>query len=125
MLETSLAERNSTIPKRLTSVKVIIFFPHPFPPNLTFLTHQPGALELPLVHSYGSSESQPLEYPVPVTPQLLLAEGYLVLSVWKTFRGFVLRTSHTATTPSWEATAYFVPSGENAELKEPTNDGDE
>jgi hypothetical protein len=36
------------------------------------------------------------------------------LSVWKIFSGFVLRTSHTTSTPSCDATAYFEPSEEKA-----------
>lgn len=93
-----------------TSVNIINSFPDSAEPNLTFLTPQPGARQDPLVQSNGSSDNQPPAAPFPIC----LSADIRVLSVWKTFNGFVLRTSHTTTEPSCDATANLVPLSENA-----------
>lgn len=112
----------------LTSVNAITSLPNLAPSpllNFTFRTHQPGAF-VPRVHSHGSSDSHPLAPPFPTAaePSNPLPR---VLLVWNTFIGFVLLTSHTATTPSWLATANLLPSPlkavEKAAAKEVYDDG--
>ena|SRR6267142_1660989 len=91
-----------------------------FPPipelNLTFLTPQPGALCPGIVQSHESSYSHPLAVPVALDPLLAILPpgGARLRSVVKTFIGLRERTSHTATIPSWDATANLEPDGENA-----------
>ena len=93
-----------------TSVKVITSLPTPGGLNLRLRTPQPGAREPPRAQSHGVSYIHPLAAPVGTRPKEVARD----LSVLKTFSGFVLRTSHTTTTPSWEATANLDPSAENA-----------
>jgi hypothetical protein len=90
-----------------------------FPPipvlNLTFLTPQPGALCPGIVQSHESSYNHPLALPVALLPFLDIPPGGARLrSVVNTFIGLPERTSHTATIPSWDATANLEPDGENA-----------
>lgn len=101
--------------RRRTSVNVIISL-SPEPPNLTFRTLHPGARKLLPDHSNISSESHPLASPFPSR-----LDGR-DLSVSKTFNGFVLRTSQTATRPSCEATANLEPSPEKAVEKDAINE---
>lgn len=92
-------------------MKVMTSRPTPRGLNLTLLTPHPGALLLLRApHSNVESYSHPLDPPVAI------GGGFdvLSLSVWMTFNGFVLRTSHTTTTPSCDATANFEPFAENA-----------
>lgn len=78
---------------------------------------------------WASSNSHPLAAellqpaaaaPLANSPPLLDEPGPkpVVLSVWNTFIGLVLRTSHTATTPSWDAMANLAPSAEKAVEKD-------
>lgn len=90
-------------------MNVISSFPAPPPPNLTFRTLHPGALQPPPLQSKMSSAIHPEAAPFPPP-----APEPLFLSVWNTLSGFVLRTSHTTRTPSCDATANFRPSAENA-----------
>jgi hypothetical protein len=93
-----------------------------FPPipelNLTFLTPQPGALCPGIVQSHESSYNHPLAAPVGRFPLLAIPPappgGARLRSVVNTFIGLRERTSHTATIPSWDATANLEPDGENA-----------
>src|SRR5712671_1037 len=93
-----------------------------FPPtpelNLTFLTPQPGALCPGIVQSHESSYNHPLAVPVALLAFLPIPPappgGARLRSVVNTFIGFRERTSHTATIPSWDATANLEPEGENA-----------
>src|SRR6266581_709067 len=93
-----------------------------FPPipelNLTFLTPQPGALCPGIVQSHESSYNHPLAAPVARFPLLAIPPappgGARLRSVVNTFIGLRERTSHTATIPSWDATANLEPDGENA-----------
>jgi len=86
--------------------------------NLTFLTPQPGALCPGIVQSHESSYSHPLAVPVALFPLLAIPPappgGARLRSVVNTFIGLRERTSHTATIPSWDATANLDPDGENA-----------
>ena len=91
-------------------MKVIISLPESPEPNLTLLTPQPGAGYVPLAQSNGSSDNHPLALPFIND----LSSGIRVLSVWKTLSGFELRTSQTATDPSCDVTANFVPFEEKA-----------
>jgi hypothetical protein len=71
-----------------------------------------------IVQSHVSSYSQPLAVPVALLPLLPIPPtapgGGRLRSVVKTFIGFRERTSHTATMPSWDATANLEPEGEDA-----------
>ena len=89
--------------------------PTPLGLNLTLLTPQPGAFAVALPQSHGDSYSQALAAPVCTLPGVVPAR---LLSVWMIFRGFVLRTSHTTTTPSWDATANFDPLAEKEDEKD-------
>ena len=102
--------------RRRTSVNVMISL-SPEPPNLTFRTLHPGARILFPDNSNISSDSHPLASPFPSG-----LDGR-DLSVSKTFNGFVLRTSQTATRPSCEATANFEPSSEKAVEKDAISEG--
>ena len=82
--------------------------------NLTLRTPQPGARPPPRAQSHVVSYIHPLAAPVGIRPGVDERD----LSVLKTFSGFVLRTSHTTTTPSCEPTANFDPSAEKAVEKD-------
>jgi hypothetical protein len=90
--------------------------------NLTFLTPQPGALCPGIVQSHESSYSHPLAVPAALLPLLAIPPappgGARLRSVVNTFIGLRERTSHTATMPSWDATANLDPDGEKAVQKE-------
>jgi hypothetical protein len=89
-----------------------------FPPipvlNLTFLTPQPGALCPGMVQSHESSYNHPLALPVALLLLDIPPGGARLRSVVNTFIGLRERTSHTATIPSWDATANLEPDGEKA-----------
>ena len=108
----------STPPRGLprTSVNVITSLPTPDGLNLTLRTPQPGARAPLRDQSHGKSHSPiaPAGTPRPAAAATVAR----VLSVWKTLSGFVLRTSQTTTTPSWDATANLEPSAENAVEKD-------
>ena len=99
-----------------TSVKVIISFPDPAGLNLTPLKPHAGhggPVLPPAAQSNGSSPSA-----ICLSSLKLLR----VLSLSKIFRGRELLTSHTATTPSWLATANLVPSLEKAVENDPVRE---
>lgn len=103
---------------KITSVNVMTSLPESSEPNLTLLTPHPGARYAPLDQFHGSSDNHPLATPESLVVGPLPPPGNRVLSVWKTFSGFELRTSHMTTAPSWDATANFVPFDEKAVEKD-------
>lgn len=102
----NIESQNTTVAalnQGLTSVNVKTSRPTPLGLNFTLRTPHPGAFPDPRPQSHGDSYSHPLA-PPDGWPRPLLAdddgEDVLDLSVCTTFRGFVLLTSHTTTTPS-------------------------
>ena len=67
----------------------------------------PGARDPPLLQSQRSSS-----YIKPLASPVALLSLPRVRSVSKTLSGFELRTSQTTATPSWLATANFIPFAE-------------
>lgn len=98
----------SYAPSQITSVKVNTSL-LPCDPNFTFLGHQAGPPCWLKARSHESSNIHPLAAPF---PPFLDVPCFLDLSTSNTLRGFVLRTSQTATTPSCDATANLVPFAE-------------